>query len=412
MKNKKIKLTTFFVLSIVFLTLFFQASNDLWKGHLQTDAVGHFGRIGYFLQNGTFKGMGYNEYQPGVLLFFLLTALVSPKPSLFSVNLTTLWIVNFLLILGHIYLYKKITKKNIGSLAFLIIILLSGPILLFRFELIVSFLMILAYWFWKKKKYFWSFFSLGIGTSIKIFPILILPYFCLLLYKKKEYKNIIAGLFSFILSIAIIFLIVNNLGISFADMVDSLSNHGMKPVGIESVSGTILTLVPKIAGGDYARGYGQRGVEGLDKKYLYLPMSFYNWLWIVPLGMFYLFLFFKDRDKKIDARTPFLIILLFLVLAKNFNPQYMFWFIPFFPIFSCKKNNQSDYFFQLGLLGGIVLLTQYVYPLAYSELTAGFYATGRAAETFYILFLRNFLAAVLFVFILKDFVGEKLKLKN
>lgn len=391
-----LKLLTIFSLILVMSALLLQAFDVNWQYHLRVDIDGQYmSHARHFLKNHNLNSLGYNEYQPGAILFFVALSPVLLLINSADIYLVALILVNLFLIFIMSFIYKNFSGV-LGLFIFLLIILLTGPIALYRFDLFTFLFILLAVWMWQKSHLSASFFFLGIATMIKIYPALLVPYLIIISYKNNlGMEKLASHFFAFfggVISIILVYLIIfqGNL----AEVISAFVIHSRKPVHIESIWGSLLTIFSKLTTGSYALGRGDVGIFGIAKEYTVGSLHFYNYFWILILGFFYLILFLKlKKNTKIDFRICLSLILLFLVFSKILAPQYTLWFTLFFPLFkiSLKGKWLVDFF----LILTIAFLSQYIYPLRYNELLAGFYSQGTFVNLFYLLALRNLMLCIL-----------------
>lgn len=386
---------TFLVISL----LVFLAYQTAWRYHLEVDIWGfYYPRFVYFLNNFSFTGFGKNEYFPGAMFFFLIPGLSAFWGNTWEVYLIGLFIVNIALIMLHIYIYRR--NNFIAPFIFLAILLLSGPIILYRHELFISLFVILSFLAWKAERKYLSAFILGLGSSIKIYPLLIFPYFLMLMIKKRKMNEVFRVILFFSFGILSVFGLFVALGATPAEILIPMQVNSIKPVHIESLWGTFLTIVNYLIDGSWLIGKGDHGVFGINPQDIFLPLIFFNYFWLFPLLVFYLFLYkTKAVFSVVKIEIIFLILLLFIIFSKIITPQYIFWFILLFPLFSWTGKRKLILTTSLAIILIIGFLTQYIYPLQYSELLGIFYAYGEKVHLFYLLLARNLLLVVLFTVI-------------
>lgn len=401
---KLIKSYWFIALSffLIFFWLIYLAYQQPWKYHLEMDVWGfYYPRLLHFLDNLSFAGIGENEYFPGAMFFFLIPGFIF----LFSNNtwqiyVIGLFVVNMFLVLLHLYIYRQ--HNILAPFIFLGILLFAGPIILYRHDLFVSLIVLLSILAWKSERRSLSMFVLGLATSVKIYPLLIFPYFLLIIIKRKSLKEVlkITSFFSFgILSIFGIYLL---LGSSTSEVIEPMYVNSIKPVHVESIWGSILTVLNCVGDGYWPVGRGEHGIFGIAQQDIFLPLNFYNYFWIIPLAIFYIFLSTKKTLlKSLNIEVIFLTILLFVIFSKIITPQYLFWFIPLFSLFSWQKERVYSLLGSFVVILAVVLLTQYLYPLHYNELLGIFYTSGAQVHLFYLLLLRNILLVILFILIFR-----------
>lgn len=406
------KFKGFFLLAtstvLVISLLLVMAYNQAWQYHLAVDVWGfYFRRANHFLQNLSFANIGINEYFPGAMFFFLIpTFIYFFRENIWQNYLYGLFIINFLLIIFHLYIYRGHSFRS--PFIFLMILLFAGPIMLFRHDLYVSLFVLEAILLWNSKKYNLSSFILGIAASIKIYPFLILPYFLIGAFKIGALKKLFKSLTFFLIGVASVFSLYLLLGATLTDLKSTLTINSIKPVHVESLWGSMLTIFSKITVGYWAPGKGANGLFGIHEDFIILPLSFYNYFWVVPLFLFYWYLGQKrDLFKEIRFEIVFLIVLLFEIFSKILTAQYLFWFLTLFPTFSLNFQKKPIYWFWLTIILIIVLLTQIIYPLRYNELLINFYTNQTNARYFYLLLLRNILLLALFISVFKIVFGLK-----
>jgi len=342
-----------------------------------------------------------NEYQPGALLFFLLPGLSSLAQSDFYVYEKIFFALNIFLLFGHFWLYKS-QRPFLNVLSFVMIIAFAGPILLFRFELLVSLVTLLSFYFWERRRPNLALTLLGLAVSVKIYPLLFLPYFAILVFQekaldlKKKLRSVFSQLMFFAFGVLLPFMMTFVLGLSESQMFKALVFHALKPVGIEGVPAMIVTCLQKIFTGVYPTYISGYGINGLPWDKVYLSRNFYNYFWLLPVFFFYYLIWCRRKQLIFNYQIPLLVILLFLISSKGLNPQYLFWFVFFFPLIKIDKDKES-YFLDLVLILLSLFLTQVIYPLTYTQFLQDFYTAGVQVELFYLNSLRNFLLMVLFV---------------
>lgn len=402
------KTSVFFVTLVVFTILFLQTIIPLWRNHLIVDIWFYFQRAEHFFNYQTLSNLTNNEHLPGALFYFFIPSVVFFSAKTLDAYTWSFFLLGLIFLAFHLFLYKKI-NGYLGVLIFLAILLFSGPILLFRFELVVSLLVLLSIYFFKKKRPFWSSLFLGIATTVKVYPILVLPYYLLIFFKKRKFKKLIITLIFFLLGVGVVIGAYFLIGSSLKELSGSFDFHAKKPLGLESPLTTPLIIFYRYQHHQLPRLIGAYGVWGIDIDFLPVNLNFFNLLPLAMVFLFYLFLYFsKSLSKNFKTQIVFLIFLIFLFFSKNLNPQYLFWAFSLLPIIEIgnKKKEENWSFLILFTALVILLLTQYVYPVLYTSLINSFSA---GIQTFnsvvYLLFLRNFLT--LFLLIISSYVFLK-----
>lgn len=337
---------------------------------------------------------------PGAMFFFLIPGIsLIVLPNTWQNYLVGLFLVNIVLVILHLLIYRRIS--NLSPFIFLAIILSAGPIILYRHDLFVSLFLIISLLLWQSKKYLLSPFFLGIATSIKIFPVLLLPYFLIHQLRFHEWQKIPTTIASYLLGITSIFTLYILTGSDVKEIISTLAYNSAKPVHVESLWGSILTVVNAIIDGMWPQGLGDRGVFGINPKDIFLPLNFYNYFWLLPIFLLYLKIYNNIKKKQLLFEYVFLIVLLFTIFSKILTPQYLLWFATLYPLLTFTRISKRLYVGLLSIILIVMLLTQFIYPLHYNELLGIFYTSGQQVEYFIILFLRNLLLATLFFLIYK-----------
>ncbi len=366
-----IKTKAIFILTIVTLfLLLWQARLPLWNQHLQVDIWVWFERIQSWFAHHSFAGLEGNEILPLTLLYLFVPVILVPFGWLNYGNyLPAALLIN--LAAGGLHLvFVKRKPVFLASLLFL------GPILLFRFDALVTLMLLLAFTAFIKKKFPQTGFWLGLATGMKVFPVIFLPYLLMILVKQKQFKSLVLMLIYFGEALLLPVLIFFLLGGSWEQIGTALEFHNLKLISIESLPGSVITawsLLTARRPPALLAGYGIWAVPG--------PAALFNRLWLAPIGIVYYFIW-KNRSKHFDWSIPLVLILVFLVFSKNLNPQYAWWFMAFLPFIKATL-------LMWILALAIALLNQLVYPIFYTTLIEGFYQQNHSYWVYYLLLLRN-----------------------
>ena len=366
-----IKAKAILILTIVTLGLMlWQARLPLWNQHLQVDIWVWWQRLEFWFRGHTFSGLTGNEILPLTLLYLFIPVLLIPIGWLSYANyLPVVLILNLAVIGLHLFFVKRKTL-------FLLSLLFLGPILLFRFDALVTLLLILSFVSFQKNRPSWSGFWLGLATGLKVFPVIILPYLLLILFKQKQLKSLLTLMIYFAEALLLPVLIFWLLGGNREQIVNALDFHNLKLISIESLPGSLITgwsLITRGAPPALLAGYGIWAVPG--------PAILFNRLWLLPIGLVYYFIY-RRSVKVFNWNIPLVLILTFLVFSKNLNPQYIWWFMALLPFVKAGR-----LIWILTLV--VALLNQLVYPIFYTTLIEEFYQKNQSYWIYYLLLLRN-----------------------
>jgi len=358
---------------LTLMILWWQAQQPAWNSHMQVDIWVMWERLSYwFAHNHSFAGLTGNEILPATLTYLFVPVWLSPAAATNYGNyLPMMMLVNLAILIGH---YVIVKQKTILVLSLLFL----GPILLFRFDGLVTLFLLLAFLFFEKGGYKMSGWWLGLATGMKVFPVIFLPYLCLILWKQNKIRDMLGLLIFFGEALLLPLLIFLLLGGSLAQVSSALGFHSQKLISIESVPGSLITGWSLLTNGhppELIPGNGIWAVAG--------PATFFNKLWMIPIALTYGFVYIrKGLTHKFNWLVPFGFMLIFLVVSKNLNPQYLWWFMALLPFVKPSP-------VMMGLILVAALLNQLVFPLYYTTFVEDFYRLNQSYWVYYLLILRN-----------------------
>lgn len=417
MKNK-IKIWAPFLL--VCLILIFLGYQDKWHTHLAGDIGNYYWPTGIFVffhQNPTaLKVSEILVYPPGANLVFAIVSL----SQIFQRSLIVyeyFFVLLNLMLLGGIYWFfsrqKGITLTNLYI--YLLFLIAAGPLILFRFDTVVIFLLILSIHFFNKSSFWLSGFMIGLAISVKVFPLFLVPYFCLLLYLKKGLRGLIFYSLSATTAIAVVvvcYVMISRQSLSTIET--GIGYHFIKAVHVESIYGTILTLVALLKHPVPPPIEFTNGVFGLSWQYLLGHKRIFNYFGILGVSLTYgiiLVKFLRQQANKISYSSAVLITIMVCIVATSqvISPQYLYW--PFLLVPSLAANTLKDNFWKINLvlIFIIFLLTQIVYPLNYNMLVFAFYGARHDEWIFWVMTTRNLILLLLAIRLFYRFIilGKK-----
>lgn len=368
------------------LIILLQGLHPTWNGHLITDL--------YIFKERASGNLTNNEYQPGALLFFNLLTPFAINQELDTFK-TAFFSINILLIFLTAFFIQKVSKSE-NNIILGIIILFTGPILLFRFELLVIFLVISSIYYFKRGSTDISSILLALATSVKVYPIIYLPYLAINLYKQKRTKEFIRFLGLFIATSGIFivgFMYLYNF--SLTQILNSIRYHVSKPIGVEGFWSSVISIIHVLLTGTLPSLVGEYMTWGISAKDQILSMWFFDNFWILILGILY-FIYLKNVDKKFNQIFLLTITLATIIFSKLSSPQFLIWFLFLLPLVDFKKFIHNTRY-SLILIASLAatFLTQYIYPLNYSEFLSSF-SKGSPNYLFYIFILKNLLLLTVF----------------
>lgn len=358
----------FLATTVVCWLLWFQANHPLWHPHIVVDPVVYWNRAASFSDSGgSWAQIGTNEYQPGALWFFSAVMGASPGARDFSVFLSALMAVNLLLIASHVVLAGIFASLRAAWLM-LLFALLVGPILLCRFELVVSLLVFGAWIFWHRGVFMPAGFLLGAAMATKVYPILLVPLLAVAAWREGKWSRAGATLFA---CGAGGFLVTGALGLfgsDWGDVVASLRFHFDKPFGVEGLLGSGIPLLQSLLGIPL-RMAPRNGIHGFESDLGSLPTLLLQWCWLLAfIGVVWIAVSRCPRAER--CSSPGIIFVLFgwyVLLGKLTAPQYAWWALPFLALMPKASMTRGEWFSGLLLITLSLVAAQFVYPLNYSE---------------------------------------------
>jgi hypothetical protein len=321
-------------------------------------------------------------YPPGANLFFGVIEILGRNN--FGVVLAS---INLCLLAFLFFLYKKF---GTGWL-WVPISLSAGPIMLFRYDLIPILLVISGTIFFIKKSYLISGLVFGLAISTKIYPIFLIPYFGLNLLVTKNLRGgsgFILGLALGSIGIAVGYLLLS--GQTITSLIEGFNYNFSKSIHVESVLGTILTLIARFNFSTAPWVEFTNGILSLSFQYTMGRDRLFRYMWMVFMVGLYVLLYIKRKNIATKIRFEVIAtVLLYLIVVSNvLSPQYLLWSFFLLPLIKFPISN-------LLLVCAVLVLTQIVYPLYYEDLYWVFYKSWDHAWVFIALLLRNIILVIL-----------------
>ena len=230
------------------------------------------------------------------------------------------------------------------------------------------------------------------ATMTKIFPMVLLPYFLLLTFKKTKslippIKLGIVFSVTILISATLYMLIFKDKPSSIFEM---LNYNFAKSVHIESLLGTTLTAMTMVKyPGAHEIGFFN-GLFVLTPLYFFGHSRIFRFTNMVGFAFTYALIVFSwKRITKMSVEICLIIILTLIVTSQVISPQYLIWPFLLVPLLPVKRLATRFWKINLILITLIFLCTQYVYPLHYNELIFNFFGSGKSSEVFWVNFSRN-----------------------
>jgi hypothetical protein len=374
-------LSWIFLITVLAL-LVFLGSLQPYREHLLYDVSVYYIRSLNFFEKGNLTNVP-NEYLPVAATYFIAYSPTFFYSTSLDVFEKVFALGNCLLLLVLGWLIQK--QKGISALILFSILLLSaGPIVLYRFEVLVILAMILALLRFQKHDFTGSAMMLAVGTMTKLYPVLLLPYFMILAFKQRGIQSALVYLGTFIITAAGVtlfyFFITQT---SLNELVFSLDFHKDKPVGLESPMGAIHHLINYTNTGIGAPIVARHNTWGVDDAYLLLPMPVLTYLWLIPVVLMYIWLLFS-KTKQLSFLFVVTFLTSFFLFSKLFTPQYWLWVLFLLPFFY----HQSKKYWALVISACLATaITQFIYPLHYFDFLGYFYSRNMDFEYLFWIYL-------------------------
>lgn len=390
------KTAAIFSLIVSIIYILYQSLHPSFYMHLFPDVFAFQARSLYFWNHGTLNDLGYNEYQPGAIVFFILLSPVFAlgthievfKWALFGANILFLFLIAVLMIK---------MKRTEGIFLISLFLILLGPILFFRFDLLVILLTVFAFYLWQQDKRIFAMIVLGIGVITKVYPILFLPYLLFQNFRQHKFLhslNLFLVFSASLLAFVILYTYVFN--ISLSDTLISYNFHSNKSVSTESFWASVIYFSYVVSGNSLPGFESAYGINAIARSDVFPSIQFYNYFWILPLGFFYLLYFFKNKHwENLDVKFLSFLLLTFLVFSKVVSNQYLAWFIFMIPLLDLNTLLQKKWILNIFIISISLIMHTYIYPLNYTEWLNFLKMEGLDIFLFWTILVSNFLLILL-----------------
>ena len=347
--------------------LWFQATHALWQPHIVVDPLVYWNRaVSFHEHGGTWLQMGMNEYQPGALWFFAAVMGMAGGRCEFDPFFAAFLRSNVALLVAHVLLARVFVSAGAAWLM-LFFAALVGPILLCRFELLVSLLVLGAWLLWRRAFFLPAGFLLGAATATKVYPLLLVPLLVVAAWRDGGAARGLGALAAWIAGGFAVTgaLIVTGGGID--GIVAALQFHFDKPFGVEGLLGSGIPLLQGLLGIPL-RLAPRNGIHGFESDLGAVPTFLLEWCWLpVAAAVGWVILREPRAERCAHAGALFVLLGWYVLLGKLTAPQYAWWALPFLALASKSWMSRTSWAGLLSLLAFSLVLAQLVYPLNYSE---------------------------------------------
>ena len=372
------------------LLLWTRASDPRWLGHLQIDPVVFQTRAVSFLEHSSWARAGTNEYQPGALWFFVATACGLDDPRKFNDFRVALLTANALLLCLHILLAAIFGEKHTPWLL-IIFAAASGPILLYRFELLVSLLVLTGWLFWRRGHLNSCGFFMGLAMATKVYPVLLAPLLVASAWVSGKIPKAISALLAWGLGLFGMTCSLLIFGAQSQELMSAIRFHMNKPFGIDGFMGSLVPVLQN-AFEIPLRMAPRNGIHGFDSDLGFFATTAITWFWL-PIALLVMALIIKKQRLEIHPNAGDLFVLFgfFVGFGKLMAPQYTWWALSLLPFAPAGWLSKKKWIAVVALLVSNLLIGQIVYPLNYSEFIKSFSANPLENPLFWINATKNLL---------------------
>lgn len=354
------------LLFLVCGVLALESRHPLWLQHVSTD-VGVFWIQANKYLSGQLDG---TEYPPMAMLYFLLPGLADQFLRVpFSDGFAFL---NYLWLGLHLALLNQIAGR-LSALMFGAMMLAAGPIVMFRFELFVSFLVLMAWVAWRRGLPVATGAVAGVAVLTKLYPLLLIPILCRPPDEsspKRQITRVALGAAAAPLLVMAVFIAG---GGSLSMLEGTLSFHGNKPVALESTPSVVAMAFDALRGAWPPRPVNEWGIHGLSLGRVPGLLCTGGALASLGILLFSLWRRRGARDAGQVIRYGLAILVSVIFWTPLFQPQYLLWPVAFAVLLPVAGVPTRRCLLIGGLLVAALLAEQVIFPCHYGEFLDIFY---------------------------------------
>lgn len=340
----------------VLASLFLLGRLEVYNFYLSADA-GHYERmVSMWLDTHTLEG---GDFPPGALSYFAFVRMLSRVLHIsFTDGITLLDCTLIVLHLAYLNALGGRMSAFVGAALFLA----AGPIVIYRYDLTVSFALLLAWLAYSRKQPTIAGFFLGIGVSIKLWPILILPVFAMAGNLRRDGLRVVGGAAAALVLVLLVFV---SAGGRPAGILHTAQQHGSMPVSLDGVWGVTMQAFQDV-GLVTLTNVGTRGFD------IAPPVRTLASLVLLGSVVWGWWLAWKRRPFDADPMLAWLVgvIASIVIVDYLFTPQYLLWMAVPLALLHRAGIERGRCWQLTGLLCGSLFLQQYVYPLQFGPYLA------------------------------------------
>lgn len=387
---------------VVCTVLDIQAHTALWGTHLSPD-LGEYAIRAHKYLEGRLTG---SEYPPLAVLFFLVPTFLERFGMSFVSTIQTL---DMMLIGLHMAILDQVQGRA-SSLLFGVLMLAAGPIVLFRFELLVSLLVLMTWWAWTRQRPRLAGALLALAALTKLYPIVLAPLLLRTPTPDRRWQPLPVAI-GFAAAGFVVLMLYGLNGDPLSIFRDVASFHQAKPVALESVTAAAAITGTVMVTGQPPRSVNEYGIHGLP-----LP----GWLRLIPLAGLLVtwgWIFVRARDGTFpDESARFVLagqgVLLAVVFWSTlFQPQYLLWPLALTALVPACGGRPRRLLAYAAAYATVLLTEQVIYPCQYTRFLDWFYRGTPGGDLLLALIVGKVALTALFCLALTD-LGLRLARRN
>jgi hypothetical protein len=305
------------------------------------------------------------EYPPLTYLFYFIPALFFRSlVSYYAAYMVELLLFDLLAVWLIVKISTRLGISTAGSMVIhAMLIVAVGPIIVASYDIIPAVMTLVALYFFLEERNNWAWTFAGLGFMTKIFPAVIVPFFVIYLWRRKEYKQIFYGvaiLIALVAALSIPWLVLNMKGYSIV-----LIYELQRGLHSETIYGSIL-LLGKVLGVGKLGGIYNYGSWNLTSPLadILAQLSFYVTIALLLFGYFQYWRNSREKETTSDAanilKFSAVSIFLLIVSGKVLSMQYLVWLIPLLPF--VRGRWQISVIAAFAVAG---IFSQFIYPYNY-----------------------------------------------
>ncbi len=300
----------------------------------------HYHNIALSLRDGSIPYQDFLlEYPPGALVPIFLPQLLFLSTPLNAIDYALVFVIQNLIFTASIaVILASIVFQRTSSilLKYIILTIAIAPLLPWRYDLFPTLLTAIALWGVRSRSPIISGIALGGGIVAKLYPVVLVPVFCLYYFSSHQIAAAvrmgIAAIATTILTFVPFWWLAPDTVFSF------LTYHKDRGFQIESLYSGVVIL-GNILGLNTASTETNYGAHHLVFELSEPLLKLQPWIFLGSIAIVYILALFRFRQASRTGEISIGILAVYCVAAllafiltnKVFSPQYLIWLLPFLP---------------------------------------------------------------------------------